>query len=136
MSVPRQFFPVLLLAAVPLLADARPPQAGPGMGRAAERAVAPRGERPPQPPRGERPVREREPGTYAADARQQQRSLSEAVRWVQRSTGGQILGAELVPYEGRNITRVKYMDDRGRVRYMDHPGSGEGSRRSRRADHE
>ena len=53
------------------------------------------------------------------------RAISDAVRQVRRSTGGQILGAEQVPYEGRNITRVKYMDDRGRVRYMDDPGPGE-----------
>lgn len=46
-------------------------------------------------------------------------SLSDAVRRVQRSTGGQILGAERVPFDGRDINRVKYMDDRGRVRYMD-----------------
>lgn len=47
------------------------------------------------------------------------RSLSEAIRRVQRSTGGQILGAERVPFDGRSINRVKYLDDRGRVRYMD-----------------
>lgn len=46
-------------------------------------------------------------------------SLSDAVRRVQRSTGGQILGAERVPFDGRDINRVKYMDGRGRVRYMD-----------------
>ena len=57
------------------------------------------------------------------------RSLSEAVRRVQRRTGGQILGAEVVPYEGRNISRIKYMDDHGRVRYMDDPGPGERLRR-------
>ena len=49
------------------------------------------------------------------------RSLSDAVRHVQRTTGGRILGAERVPYDGRDINRVKYMDDRGRVRYMDAP---------------
>lgn len=48
-------------------------------------------------------------------------SLSDAVRRVQRTTGGRILGAERVPYDGRDINRVKYMDDRGRVRYMDDP---------------
>ncbi|MFC3654399.1 hypothetical protein ACFOPN_01510 [Xanthomonas hyacinthi] len=51
-------------------------------------------------------------------------SLSDAVRRVQRSTGGQILGAERVPFDGRDINRVKYMDDRGRVRYMDDPPPG------------
>lgn len=53
-------------------------------------------------------------------AYQDNRSMSDAVRRVQRSTGGQILGAERVPFEGRDITRVKYMDGRGRVRYMDY----------------
>ncbi|AKC88348.1 hypothetical protein WQ53_10720 [Pseudoxanthomonas suwonensis] len=73
-----------------------------------------RGRDVPPPPR-------REAGQESA--RQDGRSISEAVRRVQRSTGGQILGAEQVPFEGRSITRVKYMDDRGRVRYMDDPGA-------------
>ncbi len=46
-------------------------------------------------------------------------SLSDSVRRAQRETGGQILGAERVQYDGREINRVKVMDDRGRVRYMD-----------------
>ncbi|MGV8959875.1 MAG: PepSY domain-containing protein [Stenotrophomonas sp.] len=50
-----------------------------------------------------------------------ERSLSDAVRRVQRETGGRILGAERVPFDGRDINRVKFMDDRGRVRYMDDP---------------
>jgi hypothetical protein len=37
-------------------------------------------------------------------------SLSDAVRRVQRTTGGHILGAERVPFDGRDINRVKYMD--------------------------
>ncbi len=61
------------------------------------------------------------------------RSLSDAVRRVQRETGGRILGAERVPYDGRAINRVKYMDDRGRVRYMDDP-SPSAQRRSRMAE--
>lgn len=55
-------------------------------------------------------------------ARDGGRSLGEAIRHVQRSTGGQILGVERVQADGRNINRVKYFDDRGRVRYMDDPG--------------
>ena len=46
-------------------------------------------------------------------------SLSDAVRRVQRETGGQVLGAERIQFDGRDINRVKVMDDRGRVRYMD-----------------
>ena len=50
-------------------------------------------------------------------------SLSETIRRVQRTTGGLILGAERVPYDGHNINRVKYMDENGHVRYVDEPAS-------------
>ena len=62
------------------------------------------------------------------------RSLSDAVRRVQRETGGRILGAERVPYDGRDINRVKYMDDRGRVRYMDDPAPSRDHPRDQRAE--
>nr|WP_238389756.1 hypothetical protein [Pseudoxanthomonas koreensis] len=65
---------------------------------------------------------------------QNARSVSDAIRRVQRTTRGQILGVEQVPYEGRSITRVKYMDDRGRVRYMDAPPEGGTRRVPRHAD--
>lgn len=76
----------------------------------------------------------RQPHVDAATARQDPRSISDAIRRVQRSTRGQILGVEQVPFEGRNITRVKYMDDRGRVRYMDAPPEGAVRPAPRRAD--
>ncbi len=66
------------------------------------------------------PARDIVPRASRADAGG--RSLSDAIRRVQRTTGGQILGAERVPFDGRSINRVKYLDDRGRVRYMDDPG--------------
>jgi hypothetical protein len=48
--------------------------------------------------------------------------LSDSVRKIERSTRGQVLSAERVPYEGRNLNRIKVVDDRGRVRvYMDDP---------------
>lgn len=50
-------------------------------------------------------------------------SLSETIRRVQRTTGGIILGAERVSYDGKNINRVKYMDENGHVRYVDAPAS-------------
>ena len=62
------------------------------------------------------------------------RSLSDAVRRVQRETGGRILGAERVPYDGRDINRVKYIDDRGRVRYMDDPAPSRDHPRDQRAE--
>jgi hypothetical protein len=68
-------------------------------------------------------------------------SLSDSVRRAQRETGGQVLGAERVQFDGREINRVKVMDDRGRVRYMDDdPQRGrsrsgnEDSRRERGSD--
>ena len=50
-------------------------------------------------------------------------SLSETIRRVQRSTGGLILGAERVSYDGQSIDRVKYMDGNGHVRYVDAPAT-------------
>jgi hypothetical protein len=48
--------------------------------------------------------------------------LSDSVRRIERSTGGQVLSAERVPFDGRNINRIKIVDERGRVRvYMDDP---------------
>ena len=53
-----------------------------------------------------------------------QRALSDAVRRVERRTGGQVLSAERVPFDGRNVNRVKVVDSSGRVRvYMDDPQS-------------
>lgn len=49
-------------------------------------------------------------------------ALSAAVRRVERRTGGQVLSAERVPYDGRDINRIKVVDANGRVRvYVDDP---------------
>lgn len=69
---------------------------------------------------------ERGPPRAGPDPRQRD-SLSESVRRVQRDTRGQVLGAERVPFDGREMHRVKVLDDRGRVRvYMDDPGNDRG----------
>lgn len=70
------------------------------------------------------PEREEEAATPEREwpvprSRTRQSSLSDAVRRVQRETGGQVLGAERVQFDGRDINRIKVMDDRGRIRYMD-----------------
>lgn len=58
------------------------------------------------------------------------RALSDAVRRVERATNGQVLSAERVQFDGRDVNRVKIIDDRGRVRvYWDDP-------QSRRAERE
>ncbi len=49
-------------------------------------------------------------------------ALSDSVRRIQRSTQGQVLSAERVPFDGRSVNRIKVIDERGRVRiYMDDP---------------
>lgn len=49
-------------------------------------------------------------------------ALSDSVRKIERTTRSQVLTAERVPYDGRNVNRIKVIDDRGRVRvYMDDP---------------
>ena len=49
-------------------------------------------------------------------------SLSDAVRRVERDTRGEVLSAERVQYDGRDMHRVKVVDDEGRVRvFMQDP---------------
>ena len=48
--------------------------------------------------------------------------LSDSVRRVERDTRGRVLGAERVPYDGRDVNRIKVVDGTGRVRViMDDP---------------
>lgn len=75
---------------------------------------------PPRPqaasPRGDRHERSAE-----------QRALSAAVRRVESQTGGQVLSAERIPFDGRDVSRIKVVDASGRVRvYMDDPQTTRG----------
>ena len=66
------------------------------------------------------PVGASDHGPRRAAGSRNQRELSEAVRRVERRTGGQVLSAELVPFDGRTISRIKVVDSAGRVRvYLD-----------------
>lgn len=48
--------------------------------------------------------------------------LSDSVRRIERRTGGQVLSAERLQFDGRDVSRIKVMDERGRVRvYVDDP---------------
>ena len=68
------------------------------------------------------PPSDRRPPPQATPRQDAHEALSDAVRRVERSTRGQVLSAERVPYDGRNINRIKIVDDRGRVRvYVDDP---------------
>lgn len=71
--------------------------------------------RDPEPPRPERP-REHD------HRRDDRRALAESVRRIERETRGEVLSAERVPFDGRDVNRVKFVDASGRVRiYMDDP---------------
>ena len=64
------------------------------------------------------------------------RALSDAVRRVERATGGEVLSAERVQFDGRDVSRVKVVDASGRVRvYMgDPPPRDRKNDRTRRDD--
>ena len=68
------------------------------------------------------------------DRRQDSRStLSDAVRRVERDTRGEVLSAERVQYDGRDMHRVKVVDDQGRVRvFMQEPRHVERDRPAQR----
>ena len=70
------------------------------------------------------------------DRRQDSRStLSDAVRRVERDTRGEVLSAERVQYDGRDMHRVKVVDDQGRVRvFMQDPQHRDGNGNPPRGD--
>ncbi len=82
--------------------------AGVALPAAAQQGRAARDERPPQIAEPVRP--------------QRNDSVSDAVRRIERANRGQVLSAERMQYDGRDVTRIKVVDDEGRVRiYMDDP---------------
>lgn len=64
---------------------------------------------------------------------QRNRAMSDAVRRAKQSVGGQVLGAERVQFDGRDITRIKMLDDRGRIRYVDDDPQERADRRGGRS---
>lgn len=58
--------------------------------------------------------------TLPADAKErrerEQNELPAAVRKIERETGAQVLRAERIDLDGRNINRIKFITPEGRVR--------------------
>jgi hypothetical protein len=77
------------------------------------------------PQSGQRDRDERRSERAPAESRErsgERRALAESVRRAERATHGQVLSAERIQYDGRDLNRVKLVDDRGRVRvYWDDP---------------
>ena len=70
--------------------------------------------------RGPERVERQDPERMSRQRRQD--DLSDAVRRIERSTRGQVLSAERMQSDGRDVNRIKVVDDRGRVRiYTDDP---------------
>lgn len=74
--------------------------------------------------------RDRGRGSEHAESREAERSprqrhqdtLSDSIRRIERTTRGQVLSAERMQSDGRDVNRIKVVDDSGRVRvYMDDP---------------
>ncbi|MET0329295.1 MAG: hypothetical protein ABW163_11090 [Luteimonas sp.] len=63
-------------------------------------------------------------------------SMTDSVRRIERSTRGRVLSIEQMHSEGRDLNRVKVMDDEGRVRiFVDDPAQrGRPQVRARRDD--
>jgi len=55
-------------------------------------------------------------------------AMSDSVRRAERNSRGEVLSAERVQYDGRDMHRVKVVDDQGRVRvFMQDPARRSGS---------
>jgi hypothetical protein len=110
MSLSRRLLPSTVLA-IALASAAMPVAAGQGHGPRAEPT-------PPEPVRAQRDD-----------------SISDAVRRIERSNRGQVLSAERMQYDGRDVTRIKVVDDEGRVRvYMDDDQPNSDQDRPQRSD--
>ena len=70
----------------------------------------------------------------ARESMQNRRSLSDAVRRVERTTRGEVLSAERIQYDGRDMHRVKVLDQQGRVRVFMQEPSRAGAQRPRERD--
>ena len=76
--------------------------------------------RPPPDPQQSRPP---------PDPQARRDSASDAVRQVERNTRAEVLSVERVQYDGRDMHRVKVVDDHGRVRvYMQDSSRGNDQR--------
>ncbi|MGO1541455.1 MAG: hypothetical protein ACTHZI_01580 [Luteimonas sp.] len=63
-----------------------------------------------------------------------QDSMADSIRYVRRSSRGQILSAERMHSNGREINRIKVVDDRGRVRVFEDDPQRRRNQRSRGDD--
>ena len=76
----------------------------------------------PPPPAQPQPAQRHAPVDRQSHPNRDQQGLADSVRRAERN--GQVLSAEQVQYDGRDVNRVKIVDDKGRVRvYWDDPAA-------------
>ncbi|MEO5628892.1 MAG: hypothetical protein ABIQ62_03870 [Thermomonas sp.] len=84
--------------------------------------AGPQSQKPPRDRDGNEQQQQDERGPERDKKRGDNSSLSDAVRRVERNTRGEVLSAERVQFDGRDMHRVKVVDDQGRVRvFMQDP---------------
>lgn len=88
--------------------------------------------------RGERTAESRI-GSQQAErksGRQERRqdSMADSIRYLRRANRGQVLSAERMHSDGREINRIKMVDDRGRVRVFEDDPQRRRSQRQRSRD--
>ena len=66
----------------------------------------------------QRKANDNDNGTVEAPRVEIKSSLTDSVRRVERQTGGEVLSAEPVQRDGRQVNRVKVLTNDGRVRVM------------------
>jgi hypothetical protein len=118
--MPLSFRPASMLLLAALLGAVGVAVAGPQQRREPQQQPEPEARMQPRraPARPER----RSEWTRPPPPRHNEDALSDSVRRVEQRTRGQVLSAERVPYDGRNLNRIKVVDEHGRVRvYMDDP---------------
>ena len=84
--------------------------------------------------RPERSERLAERGAENPRAQRRQDSMAESIRHVRRANRGHIIAADRMHSNGRQINRIKLVDDRGRVRVIEDDPQRRRGQRSRRDD--
>lgn len=131
MSMRLSFLPLIAAAVLAFASVGAWAQDGRGHDRGRDHAQADRGQR----DEGMRDIPRarmvRPPRQQQEESRRSRREdgLADSVRRIERTTRGRVINAERVQSDGRDINRIKVMDERGRIRvYMDDPQQRNGPR--------
>ena len=116
-----------LLAAVLLAGSPANAQRQPERGERGERSADRRG-----PPAQQARQQRQEPARGRQERRQD--SMADSIRHVRRANRGQIIAADRMHYNGRQINRIKLVDERGRVRVIEDDPQRRSRQRSRGDD--